>query len=234
MEKVKTEQQDFQVMIPTCVDSGSVELPSLNPNENRYETPALNTKVEPETPRRIVRASQGRSFDSRTCRIEAVDTANALGTNVTAQPPCKAVDDCKEKDRNVQALVTDSPLPNSPASVSRTESPKRPPHPFAYSPAALAVFDEIVWSQDEFDRMELSALSWLAAVKRDTPEGGNSKFLEQNTEDSSGQVGYLQPGASRPLYQCFLRGLTIKLLIHDHRSPSMRPSDHDAPSGTRE
>ncbi|KAF9807741.1 hypothetical protein IEO21_08076 [Rhodonia placenta] len=59
--------------------------------------------------------------------------------------------------------TTPSPTANASSNIMFRNSPFRPPRPYTYSQEALAAFNEIVWIEDGFNAMELSALVKLAA-----------------------------------------------------------------------
>ncbi|KZT05703.1 uncharacterized protein LAESUDRAFT_211103 [Laetiporus sulphureus 93-53] len=73
------------------------------------------------------------------------------------------------------APVTDASLLN--VRIPRLKCPRsfkkllpsqvHPPRPFKYSPESLKVFNNIVWEEDEFETMELSAICQLAVEAND-------------------------------------------------------------------
>jgi len=86
-----------------------------------------------------------------------------------------------------QEMILDFDKTEDPASPSLPPtpilSPKHPPRPYTYTPEALAWFNEIKWTEDGFERMEISAVIRLAAIGSE--DGGRA----DRDKDERGEEG---------------------------------------------
>jgi len=104
-----------------------------------------------------------------------------------------------------QEMILDFDKTEDPASPSLPPtpilSPKHPPRPYTYTPEALAWFNEIKWTEDGFERMEISAVIRLAAIGSE--DGGRA----DRDKDERGEEGrtMMEFGQSR---------VVIAILLH--------------------
>lgn len=83
--------------------------------------------------------------------------------------------------------TTPSPTANASSNIMFRNSPFRPPRPYTYSQEALAAFNEIVWIEDGFNAMELSALVKLAAGS--AQDEASSKLVTRSCGAQEGTFG---------------------------------------------